>query len=372
MTAREQSQNLQKICARVIEHMLEPTAKSFPIARESVAANNRPLLIKALSLFLLAVALNGCDRSLKPTAQIPVAAGATTSGVIDDRGEFAVVGSLHHGISYWRLADHERLYDWKHTESGDTVLAAADFSPGANWVLTADRNTLVLWDTATGEAPRYWQAPGEILSVQLGQEGNRALLGLNDHTAVIFDIRRGGVLQTLRHSGPVNSVALDAQGKIAVTGSDDRTAATWDLETGKKLATRRHNEAVQLAAISADGSLVLSVSKYETAVIWQSQSGTVISEIPLRAGRLKRGLRFTSARFSEDNRFLLAGQTDQTIVLWPLDNLKNPTSWKIGTRRLWKPHGAFIIDVAFTDDPTLVRALASNGLLYELEIPRGK
>lgn len=347
--------------------MLCPFDQSFSNAGERAAATHPPALLKVLSLCVLAVALNGCDRPLEPGTHIPVANSAITAGALDDRGEFAVVGALHHGVSYWRLDDYERLYDWKHADNTDTVLAAADFSPDADWVLTAETNTLALWNTATGEAPRYWQAPGEILAVQLSRAGNRALLGLADHTAVIFDIRRGGVLHTLRHSGPVNSVALDTAANVAVTGSEDRTAIAWDLRTGKKIASLRHREAVQLVAISADGSLVLSVSKYDKAVVWQSHDGSVIAEMPLRAGRLKRGLRFTSARFSADNRLLLSGQTDQTVVLWQLENL-NKTLWKIGTRRLWKPYGAAIIDVAFTADPNRFRAMASNGFVYDLEV----
>ena len=54
-----------------------------------------------------------------------------------DDGEMAVVGSMNHGASMWRLSDHERLYNWSH-ESGEFVeLVAADFSPnGATAVTT--------------------------------------------------------------------------------------------------------------------------------------------------------------------------------------------------------------------------------------------
>lgn len=348
--------------------MFYPTDKLLPAAGNILGTNYAPSLMSALSLVLLTFALIGCDRPQEPSAQTLVANGGIAAGALDDRGEYAIVGSLHHGISFWRTTDQERLYDWKHANSGDTTLVAADFSPGGDWAITAEQNTLVLWNATTGEAPRYWQAPADILAVQLSQEGNLAVLGLSDSTAVIFDIRRGGVLHTLQHDNPVNSVALDDAASIAVTGSEDRTAVTWDLRTSKKLASMRHDEGVQLVAISPDGGLVLSVSKYDKAVIWQSQSGNVITEMPLRAGRLKRGLRFTSARFSADNQFLVTGQTDQTIVLWRLNDLKNPISWKIGTRRLWKPNGASILDVAFTSDPTTLRALASNGFLYEVKI----
>lgn len=348
--------------------MRYPTDKSSPTPGNIKAVNRGQALMKVWSFFFLTAFLIGCDQSLEPSSQTRVANGGIASGALDDRGEYAIVGSLHHGISFWRVTDQERLYDWKHTTTGDTSLAAADFSPASDWAITAEQNTLVLWNTQTGEAPRYWQAPGEILAAQLSQGGDIALLGLSDHTAVIFDIRRGGILHTLQHGNPVNSVALGDTNNVAVTGSDDGTAVTWDLRTGKKLAGIRHDEGVQLVAISPDGSLVLSVSKYDKAVIWQSQDGNVITEMPLSAGRLKRGLRFTSARFSADNQLLVTGQTDQTIVLWRLSELQNPISWKIGTRRLWKPSGASILDVAFTSNPAVLRALASDGFLYDLKI----
>ena len=322
------------------------------------------------SAFLLISVTTACSNSaLDPTSHITVAKGGVYAGAIDEQGKFAVVGSIHHGVSYWRLSDGERLYDWQHAQGTDTTLAAADFSPESAWALTADKNTLALWNTGTGEGLRYWQAPGEILSVQLSKDGDRALLGLSDNTAVLFDVKRGGILRTLRHNSPVRSVALDASGDLAATGSEDRTATSWDLSNDKRLSTIRHNEEVQLVAMSADGELVLSVSKYDKAVVWNSRDGIVVTEMPLRAGRLKRGLRFTSARFSIDNQFLLTGQTDQTITLWRMDDLNNSISWKVGERRLWKPHAATILDVAFSEKPGEFFALASNGLIYRLQLP---
>jgi WD40 repeat protein len=329
--------------------------------------------MRVLPLVLILILASGCGNSvLEPSSHTSLTKGSIYAGAIDDKGAAVVVGSIHHGISYWRLTDSERLYDWKHIEGVDTELAAADFSPDGEWIVTADKNTLALWSTATGEGLRYWQAPGEILSVQLTNNGDRALVGLSDQTAVLFDVRQGGILSTLRHSGPVRSIALDPSGDTAATASEDRTAVSWDMRTNKRLAAVRHSEEVQLSAISADGELVLSVSKYDKAIIWRSSDGAVVAEIPLKAGRLKRGLRFTSARFSADKRFLLTGQTDQTVSLWRLDDLKNPTSWKVETRRLWKPMGAAIIDVAFTPNEDEFLALASNGILFRLKLPSAK
>lgn len=324
----------------------------------------RILCVTVLSLFTL-----GCGAKAKaPTGYIKVASGGIYAGALNNQGDHAVIGSLHHGVSYWRLSDGERLFDWSHKEAADTTLKAADISPEGNWALTADINTLVLWNTKSGESIRYWQAPGEISSVQLSRDGDTALLGLNNHTAVLFDIRRGGILHTFNHNNRVHSVSLDDEGTVAATGSEDYTAVTWDLREDKSLAKKRHNDEVQLVALSPDGTLVLSVSRYDKAVIWRAHDGEVVGEIPLRAGRIKRGLRFTSARFSADNKFLLTGQTDQTVSLWRLNNLKRPTSWKVGQRRLWKPSGASIIDVAFTSKDGVFYAIASNGLIFRLTL----
>lgn len=337
------------------------------ISSHSLIARAR---ITTASVFLFISFTTACSNSaFEPTSHIAVAKGGVYAGAIDEQGKFAVVGSIHHGVSYWRLSDGERLYDWQHAQGTDTTLAAADFSPEGAWALTADKNTLALWNAGTGEGLRYWQAPGEILSVQLSKDGERALLGLKDHTAVLFDVKRGGILRTLRHKNPVRSVALDAAGDLAVTGSEDRTAVSWDLQNDKRFSELHHNEEVQLVAMSADGELVLSVSKYDKAIVWNSRDGRIVTEMPLRAGRLKRGLRFTSARFSADKQFLLTGQTDQTITLWRMDDLNNSMSWKVGERRLWKPHAASILDVAFSEKPGEFFALASNGLIYRLQQP---
>ena|GEM_PF-144530 len=332
----------------------------------SLSLNLRPL-----QYLLLMSTLTACGpKALPPAHQLEIAAVGIHSGALSNNGEYAIAGSLYHGISYWRLRDGERLFDWSHRPGADTTLSAADFSPDDHWAITADVHTLALWDTETGITPRYWRAPGDILSAQLSRDGQHALLGLSDHTAVLFDIRRGGVLRTLNHNNRVRSVSLSDDNKIAATGSEDYSAATWDLENNQPLARMRHNDEVQLVVLSPDGSRVLSVSKYDKAVVWESKTGEILAEIPLAASRLKRGLRFTTARFSADNDYLLTGQTDQIVTLWPLADLAHPIKWKVTKRKLWKPTGAVIVDVAFTAEAGTFYALASNGLAFRLVLPQ--
>lgn len=325
------------------------------------------------------ILLAGCSRPLDPDEQVRLAAIGAGAAALSGTAEHALVGSMGHGVSLWRIADRERLFDWSHKRGADTDIAAADFSPEGKWAITVDGQTLALWSAQSGEGLRFWQAPAAINAVQLGPDGNLALLGLADHTAVLFDARNGGIKHTFNHAAKINSVAISDDGKIALTGSSDYNAVAWNLRSGKPLHKIRHNDAVQLVALSPDGALALSVSQYDRALIWSTSSGEILGEVPLAGKRLRRGERFTSARFSEDKQWLLTGQPNRLITLWrlpipaagdaPVAQLGKHSQWRIPSKNPWQPSGATVLDVAFAADAGRYLALASDGNLYWLTAP---
>ncbi|WNO08988.1 hypothetical protein [Teredinibacter sp. KSP-S5-2] len=315
------------------------------------------------------VFLSGCDTSLSPNQSFEVAVKGVHSSSISEDGSMAVIGSIHHGGSLWTTADQERHFNWNHRPQETTTIQACDFSFNGKWAVTADPHTIVLWNTATGQGDRFWTAPGEILDIELGPGANFALLGLDDNSAVIFDIRNGGIKRRFEHGNRVRSVDISQDGKLALTGSEDFTARVWDIPSGKQLIQIKHEDDVQLVEISDDGSMALSVSKYDKALLWNTDTGEAIGEIPLNAERLKRGLHFTAARFSNDNQLLLTGRPDQIVELWETATLRKIASWKLPKRDAWKPTSAAVIAVAFSSTPNHFLATASNGFIHHLTVP---
>lgn len=303
---------------------------------------------------------------MPPSQSLEVAAKGIHGAALSDDGEFSVIGSIYHGGSFWQHDTQERLFNWNHKENEMTTVLVADFSTNGNWVLTANPHNLVLWNTQNGKGERFWTAPGEILDAELGPNANTALLGLSDHTAVIFNIKRGGIVRTLQHANRVRSVDLSRDGKLAMTGSEDYTAVLWDVSSGEKLSTFKHDDDVQLVKISPDGTRALSVSKYDKALLWDTATGKSIGEIPLASERLKRGIRFTSARFNDDSSLLITGRPDQIIELWDTETLEIVARWKVPKRDSWKPTSAAIIDVGFSKDQQSYLAISSNGFIHTL------
>lgn len=316
---------------------------------------------------VMLAALSACSGDLHPTDSLEVAVKGIHGGALTDDGNAAVIGSIHHGGSYWKIGSQERAFNWNHKEGETTTIVVADFSSDNAWALTANPYNLVLWNTASGQGERFWAAPGEILDAELGPGANIALLGLSDHTAVIFNIRRGGIMRTFQHQNRVRSVDFSKDGRLALTGSEDYTATLWDVSSGNMLKNMKHEDDVQLVKLSPNGDLALSVSKYDKAVLWDTSTGKARGELKLNDERIKRGATFVCARFNEDGTLLLTGQPDQIVQLWDVATLSPVASWKLPKRDPWKPTSASVIDVSFTEEPSTYRAIASNGFIHTLK-----
>ncbi len=325
------------------------------------------LILRLATLLIIIGALYACNKLAGPSESIEVAVQGLHAGSLNEDGSLALVASINHSASLWRTTDGERLFDWRHKEGEESTIIATDFEAGNAWAVTAEPNNMVLWDSQNGEGKRFWTAPGEILDISLASQAKFALLGLDTHNAVMFDIQRGGILHTFVHQNRVRSVDLSADASLAVSGSEDFSAVCWDTQSGKALGRFEHGDDVQLVRISSDGKLVLSASKYDKAVVWSCLNGELKGEVGLKAEHLKRGVRFTAARFSHDNTLLLTGRPDQWVELWSLDSMQTIQRWKVPKRDKWKPTSAAILDVAFGENSDEIWAIASNGFIHKLK-----
>lgn len=315
-----------------------------------------------------ALALTACSAK-SPDTSLDVAIDGLYGGALSAEASHAVVGAFTHGGSYWQLQPGERLYDWNHGDNPDSNITSAAFSPDGRYVMTSDRQTMVLWDTATGEDLTYWRAPAEIHALAISNAteiGVLAALALDNHSAVIFNASRGRVLREFQHDNRVRSIDLSEDGRWLLSGSEDQQAIFWSVTKGNEVSRFTHNDDVRLVKLSADGSLALSVSKYDKAMVWRTEDGSEMGEVPILGDALRRGRTFSAARFSRDNQQLLTGSSDRMVQLWQLPNMQEITRWEIPKKSAWKPTGAAVIDVGFTVRGAVV-AIASNGTVHHMQ-----
>ncbi|MDE1465233.1 WD40 repeat domain-containing protein [Spartinivicinus poritis] len=291
------------------------------------------------------------------------------SSALSSDGNYAVIGSIYHGGSCWELPKSERLYDWNHAKEQLSNLVSVDVA-GNNLVAATvdDLRTIVLWDLATGKSLAYWQAPGEVSSLSLTQDGGLAFLGISSDTrAIVFNIKQGGIVRTVEHEDRVNDVAISAGGDLGITGSDDFTAKLWNLNTGEMLHSWDLGNKITTVELSPDGFYAFISAQSGLAQIRETGSGKLVHELNEYVHWMQRGDTYTSARFSVDSSQLLTGSNNREIKLYQVKDKKILKRWTVSKRSWWLPTGVAMQSVAFGEKMGTYYALGSNGYAYLLK-----
>ena len=309
-------------------------------------------LVIGLMITCLAACGDTPTREWQLTAQ-----GAYTVSLSGD-GSYAVAGSILHGGSLWRLQDGERLYNWNHTSGETSEIIASAISPDNQFAITAERKRLVLWQIASGRPAGFWEARGGALAVALSAGGRFVLVGQENYNALYIQSATGSILGRLPHSGDVNTVAISDNGRVGVTGSEDGHVRIWDLRNERELHRFKLGDDISIVAISGDGKLAFGSLYYGKGKIWDVQTGEALCEIGF--SRITQ----SAARFSQDNRWLLTGDTVRQVMLWDTTSCNRVRTWSAKPPSFHPPSGLVVNDVAFGPQPeTSVYAAFSNGTI---------
>ncbi|MDF1764596.1 MAG: PQQ-binding-like beta-propeller repeat protein [Oleibacter sp.] len=316
------------------------------------------ILVVAISL------LTGCQTASPPVKSLEVAHQGAYSIQLNHAGTAAMVGSLYHGGSYWTLSSgsaksSERQFDWNHKADTLTNITSSAFTPDDDFVATSDGRTIVLWNTATGEAGWFWNAPGTIQDMALTSGGRWAVLGMDDYTATVFDIRNGGIRHRLSHDGIVYDVSINNAGLLAATASGDLTAAVWNLNDGSRRYEFKHKNQVKTAELSPSGRLLFTSALSEPGRLWDLNTGKLLREFTNGRGH------FSAVRFSDNEQQILTGSTSGLIQLWNTRSGEEMSRWRTTDRAQWLGGNVMVEDVAFAG--SLYLASGADGQIYYYE-----
>ena len=181
------------------------------------------------------------------------------------------------------------------------------FSPDGTRLLSAsDDKTLKLWDAATGQLMRTFEAHTEVKSVVFSRDGTRLLSGGNGDTLQLWDAASGQLIRT--HSSSALSVAFSPDGTRLLAGGP-RGARLWDAASGRLIHTfTGHELPVYAVAFSPDGTYLLSGAEHVR--LWDAASGLLIRTFKGYSGSAQ------SVASSPDGKHLLSGSSDKTLKLW--------------------------------------------------------
>lgn len=276
--------------------------------------------------------------------------------------KYAVIATIGGPARLIEVADNQVKHQWQHTDSNDGIIAAA-ISANNKFALTAEQNSLALWETASGKIIGYWDFPS-ITDLAISEDGTRAVIGMDNHQAYYFDLYYGKIIYTFEHDGGINTVALSANNQYALTGGNEHQAKLWDLATGELKQQWTHTFKIYNVALSADGQYAMSNASLGKSRLWNTQSGKMVSQLPMRY------MTVSASIFSPDSKTLLTGRPNQRIDLWDVKTGDLIKTWSPQKRNIWRPDTAAIIALSFSADGRYFFSETSSGIAQQWRVSK--
>lgn len=328
---------------------------------------NRLKSFRLPALIVLGALLAACSNQ-EAEQSFSTAVQGVYSAEFSQQGDLAAVGSIQHGGSLWRTEDAERLYNWNHKADTRTAITALAFSPDDKFVVTADINSIVLWDAHKGTALRFFDAPGEILYIALTPAAGKALLSMADNRAILFDIQRGGIVHQIALEASILSQAISGDGRYALFSLDNRQLQRWDLASATLEGQLETLGRVNTLAISGNGRYGFTSVQHRDASIIDLDSGEVVSNLKYNNKFFPSFSTFLTARFYNDGRQLLTGNTTGAMELWDTLTGQRLQRWITPKSASFGPTNFSVVAVAKADRTQQVLAMTSDGTTYRFPV----
>jgi WD40 repeat protein len=185
---------------------------------------------------------------------------------------------------------------------------------------TTEPHTIKLWDPATGQLIRGWDAGmGTVASLVFSPEGRILASGhlTLGNNVRLWDISTGRLLHTLHgHKGVVRAVAFAPGGKTLASaggyqaqGGEDWAIRVWDVEAATCLRQLEdHSATVRSLAFSPDGGTLATVSHDKSLKLWDAATGRLL--------RTARGPdMLVAVAFAPDGKTLAAAAEPGTLTI---------------------------------------------------------
>jgi len=181
----------------------------------------------------------------------------------------------------------------------DTGISGASWSADGHYILTASRNVVRIWDSATGElAAEPLYAPDDVLDTWFSPDGSRIIAAT---------IERAGV--DLSGEPGLREFALNPNGRTKSSFYKVKSVMTWDAALARSAVASFHCDQWVLDARFSPNGRWVAIASGNTAQVWDVAQRVAKASIPMDDV-------IVSLAFSSDSQRLLVVSQDGTARVW--------------------------------------------------------
>jgi hypothetical protein len=249
--------------------------------------------VRCLSGLFLLVATAQSGRCAQPLPEGAVARLGLPSKMMvvtvafSPHGRTLVSAHKDHSLRIWDVPARKLVQTIR---SPEKTITAIFFGPDGKSVLTADEDSTVIWDIASGRKERAFRVPGQrLLHVAYSAEG-QPLAWTEDNKHVIrqWDVTTGKEQRQFRgHCARILSVDFWPAGNVLASTSKD-AVRLWDCAGGKELhqlkrqsepfpGREARNDSYRLLKFAPNGWMVYAKGEEgDSYCIWETTTGKAV------------------------------------------------------------------------------------------------
>ena len=271
-------------------------------------------------------------------------------------GTVIATGNGEGSVQLWRIGqvppNGETLIDLP------TDFNAIAFShDGRNLIASNANGTIFGWQLPSHE-PLFQPIVGvhtsHLLRIVFSPNGRHIATVSTDGTSMVLEHPAGHIVGQAFDSGSrIGSVVFNHDGRILMGGDDQGAIGMWDVERQQILSStpRGHNQAIVDIERSSDGRWLATLGRDQTIRLWQANTSH-----PLFGEFQVVGESAKSVTFSQDGRFLAAGDDSGRVQVWDLDRHRLSLVLEGHTTPVW--------GTAFSPDRQLLASGDRSGKIH--------
>jgi len=311
-------------------------------------------MLKRIFFISTLLIISACSNQDEPETKWEHATEGALAAAISQDGSLALVSSSFNNLILWDLKTNAQKYRWQ--QGSQNLVLFTAISPNNKYAVSADKDSFVVWDIATGKSLTYTKVrESAIRDIVIANNGN-LLIGKVNGVVVHVNIFSGRRIEFLGHNEKINSVALSPNGRYALSGSNDYTALFWDTKTAQVIHRFVHPSRISKVALDSSGKYAFSAGSKRQSSIWELKNGTEVSRLQYAS----RSRIFSAVSFSKDSTQLFTGSPGRLLNRWDSQTGKQLEQWKVTPRKDSRPVSSVILAISEATSGKLVTESSSG------------